>query len=42
MTKTFRPVAALLAVAVANLLWASTLVVPNLDVAAPVAAVALL
>lgn len=28
MTKTFRPVAALLAVAVANLLWASTLVVP--------------
>ena len=28
MTKTFRPVAALLAVAVANLLWASTLLMP--------------
>jgi hypothetical protein len=30
MTKNFRPVAALLALALANVLWASTLVLPAL------------
>jgi hypothetical protein len=30
MTQTYRPLAALLAVAVANFLWAATLIVPAL------------